>query len=79
MATQVISRISDSFQIDFPVRALFENPTISQLAISITSVLMSLETEDDLTQVLAEIRQLPSGDAAHVVKDSTIEKARTKT
>ena len=32
LATQVISRIRDAFQIDVPVRALFESPTVLDLA-----------------------------------------------
>ena len=34
-ATQVISRIRNVFQIDFPLRILFESPTIAQLAAQI--------------------------------------------
>lgn len=32
IATQVVARISDSFQVDFPLRRLFETPTIAELA-----------------------------------------------
>lgn len=32
IATQVVARMCDSFQIDFPLRRLFETPTIAELA-----------------------------------------------
>ncbi|MHC5822994.1 MAG: phosphopantetheine-binding protein, partial [Nostoc sp.] len=32
LATQLTSRIRDTFQIDLPVRNLFEAPTVEQLA-----------------------------------------------
>ena len=32
LATQLISRVRSAFQVELPVRALFENPTIAQLA-----------------------------------------------
>ena len=35
LATQVVSRIREAFQIDFQIRDLFENPTVSGLALKI--------------------------------------------
>jgi amino acid adenylation domain-containing protein len=35
LATQVISRVRETFQIDFPLRCLFESPTIADLSASI--------------------------------------------
>ena len=32
LATQVISRLREAFSLDFPLRYLFENPTIAELA-----------------------------------------------
>ena len=38
LATQVISRLHDAFQIDLPLRALFERPTVAGLAEKIAEV-----------------------------------------
>jgi acyl carrier protein len=35
LATQVLSRIRRAFQIEIPLRALFEKPTVEELAITI--------------------------------------------
>ena len=32
LATQLVSRIRDNFQIDLPLRAVFDKPTVSELA-----------------------------------------------
>lgn len=41
LATQVISRIRELFRIDFPLRALFEAPTVAELAVQVEQVLLS--------------------------------------
>ena len=37
MAIQVISRVRNHFQVELPLRVLFENPTVSELGVSIES------------------------------------------
>jgi acyl carrier protein len=32
MATQVVSRVRNTFQVSLPLRSLFENPTVAELA-----------------------------------------------
>jgi amino acid adenylation domain-containing protein len=39
LATQVMSRIRDAFQVELPVRALFESPTIAELAEKLEAVI----------------------------------------
>jgi amino acid adenylation domain-containing protein len=38
LATQVTSRVRNNFHIEFPLRALFENPTIADLAVQIAQM-----------------------------------------
>lgn len=57
IATQIGASVSETFHCDLSVQAVFEHPTIEQLALHILSI--SLETEniddDELLQLLAEI------------------------
>jgi amino acid adenylation domain-containing protein len=43
LATQMISRLRSIFQIEFPVRRLFEHPTLAQLAASVETTLRVAE------------------------------------
>ena len=59
MATQVISRICRAFQIEIPLRALFEKPTVEELAIAIMERQAEREVqEEELSHVLAELESL---------------------
>src|SRR5207244_2785440 len=39
LATQVISRLRETFQIELPLRSLFESPTVAELALKIENAL----------------------------------------
>ena len=41
LATQIISRIRESFQIELPVRALFESPTLAELSERVEAIMRS--------------------------------------
>jgi amino acid adenylation domain-containing protein len=55
-ATQVISRIRESFQVELPLRAMFESPTIESLTVAIAKVLFSEESE--VANLLNDLEQL---------------------
>lgn len=54
LATQVVSRLKEVFSLDFPLRYLFENPTIAELAQKVSEQ----AENDDLARVLAEVDEL---------------------
>lgn len=60
--TQMLLRVNKEFQVDLPLRVLFELPTIAQLAAAM--VLERAEQVDDemVARLLAEIRQLSEGE-----------------
>jgi acyl carrier protein len=56
LATRVISRIREEFDLELPVRHLFVNPTIAELAISI--VHDTLAVDDNMEALLSEIERM---------------------
>ena len=58
LATQVISRLSRAFQIELPLRILFEAPTIAELAVNIGQRKIEQTDGQLLEQTLAELNQL---------------------
>ncbi len=58
LATQVISRLREAFSLDFPLRYLFENPTIAELAKKVMVQQIEKAENDTLAQILGEVDQL---------------------
>jgi amino acid adenylation domain-containing protein len=56
LATQVMSRVRDRFEIDLPVRYLFESPTVAQMALRVEQA------------VIAEIQALDPDEAARLLQ-----------
>lgn len=61
LAYQVISRLSEAYHLQIPMRAIFDAPTIAGLALSVTNMQMAQEDVHDLTQMIEQIK-LMSGD-----------------
>jgi len=58
LATQVISRLREAFSLDFPLRYLFENPTIAELSQKVIAQQIEQAENDAIAQILAEVDQL---------------------
>jgi len=56
--TQVISRARGAFQIELPVRHLFENPTVAGSAVRIAEIQAKKVLPEKITAVLAELESL---------------------
>jgi amino acid adenylation domain-containing protein len=63
LATQVISRMREAFQIDLPLRDLFENPTVALVAIRIAQLQAKDATLDEMTAILNDLDSLSDEEA----------------
>ena len=72
IATQFISRLNDTFQVSFPIRTIFERPTIAELAeLMVVSQLERVES-DVLEDVLAEVEGLLDDKAALLLLEDDV-------
>jgi amino acid adenylation domain-containing protein len=74
LATQIISRVFNTFHVEVPVRALFEAPTVADMAEVITQNGAKKAKQEDLTRILAELEALSDEEAQHLLKQETREK-----
>ena len=63
MATQVVSRVSESFGVQIPLRRVFEESSLEKLALAITHALAATATPDEILQLLARVRRLSEEEA----------------
>ncbi len=63
LATRVISRLRQEFQTELSLRALFENPTVADLAVHITETQQMRTVPEQLTEALADLEVLSDEEA----------------
>ena len=59
LATQIIVRIREAFQIEIPLRALYNAPTVAGLAVSVVNAQAESADAALLAQLLDEVEQMP--------------------
>lgn len=59
----MISRVIQSFQLQLPVKALFEAPTVAQMALVISQSLKKNANETELARMLDEVEAMSDRDA----------------
>lgn len=73
-ATQVISQVMKKFQVEIPLRSLFEAPTIAKMAAVITEHQGKQLGEKELEHMLGELELMSDEEARHLVAKATISK-----
>ena len=58
IATLLVGRLSEAFQVDLSLRTLFDAPTISELAVAIVGQQALKVNQDELKKLLTEIKHL---------------------
>jgi acyl-coenzyme A synthetase/AMP-(fatty) acid ligase len=58
LATQIISRVINTFQVRVPLIALFQSPTIADMALAIVQNMTEEAESEDIEQMLAELAEL---------------------
>ncbi|MEO8564656.1 MAG: phosphopantetheine-binding protein, partial [bacterium] len=66
LATQIVSRVRETFQVEVPVRALFQGPTVAELALAVTA----LERKPGQVARIAELIQRVDGMSADELRQS---------
>jgi amino acid adenylation domain-containing protein len=69
LATRVTTRLRDAFQIELPLRAVFEEPTVEELAVAITQIQLEQMGDAELLCLLEEVSHLSDDPAvAHAAE-----------
>ena len=66
-AMRVVSQVVKQFQIDMPLKSLFESPTVAEMAAIITQNQAKPASDAELTQMLREVQALTEEEAKNVL------------
>ncbi|MBW4617801.1 MAG: amino acid adenylation domain-containing protein [Cyanosarcina radialis HA8281-LM2] len=66
-ATQIVSRLRQAFQIQLPLRYLFDFPTVADLGAIVAQKLAEQTDSEVLAQMLAELEELPEEEIKEVL------------
>ncbi|MGH9896749.1 MAG: phosphopantetheine-binding protein, partial [bacterium] len=69
MATQIILRVMEAFQIELPLQSLLEAPTVAKMALIIMENQAKKAGDEDLTRLLAELEALSEDEAQRLLSD----------
>jgi amino acid adenylation domain-containing protein len=67
LATQVMARVRGAFQVDVPLRVLFEKPTIGELATTIAGQRVVELDGEEFSSTLAELESLSEEETQHLL------------
>ena len=75
-ATQIVSRVIARFQIETPLRTLFQSPTVAEMAVVISGYQDKKLGKKELAKILDELESLGEEEARRLVKKNTLKLAK---
>jgi len=75
-ATRIVSRVIARFQIETPLRTLFQSPTVAEMAVVISEYQDKKLGNKDLAKILDELESLGEEEARRLVKKNTLKLAK---
>ncbi|HEX8353380.1 MAG TPA: phosphopantetheine-binding protein, partial [Pyrinomonadaceae bacterium] len=67
VATQVVTRLCDAFDIELPLRCLFESPTVAGLSVAVVQRRAAQTDDELLAQALGELEQLSDEEVSAIL------------
>jgi acyl carrier protein len=71
MATQLISRVQATYQVDLPLQRIFKKPTVAGLAALIEEMLVEQEDDQEMGHLLAELEGLSEDEVRKLLAEET--------
>lgn len=69
MGTQLLSRVSSAFNVQIPLRTLFESPTVAGLALAVTQRQVEQEDGEEMASLIEEIKRLSADELEGQVEE----------
>ena len=69
LASQIVSRVITTFHVDLPVKALFDSPTVAEMAPIITGTQAKVADPHEIGRMLAELETLSNEQATQLLID----------
>jgi len=71
-ASRIISRVIRTFQLELPLKALFQSPTIAEMAAVITEYQERKLGDDEVERILEELESMSDEEAQHLAAKETV-------
>jgi len=73
-ATQVVSQVIKTFQVELPLRSLFDAPTVAEMAVVIAQNQANKAGQEELSPILTELEALSTEEARCLLEQEMQEK-----